>query len=431
MEKVGDGWRMVDPDGFAWWSAGLDAVRPTIEAVTDGLGSALAERPEGPAYEGCLGERLGLPYVNYLGVNLRRAFGADWEAKWATIAMSQLRRLGFNTVANWSRWDYAQQAGLPYVRALEWKHQPVARIYRDFPDVFDPMFQREAEEFAQQLEATKDDPALVGYFMMNEPTWGFSSECPAAGMLFTHESSHTRQHLAEFLRGRYGTDERLATAWEMDVGFEQVPAGIWKMPLTAAATADLEAFSTLMIDRLFTTLAKACRAVDGNHLNLGIRYASAPPAWAIAGMKAFDVFSMNCYQECVPDDLGEKISRVLDRPVIIGEWHFGALDAGLPSTGIGHVPTQADRGKAYRVYLEDAAAKPWCVGVHYFTMYDQSAIGRFDGENYNIGFFDVCNRRYDDLAMAARQSHERLYRVRSGEVMPYRDRPRYLPKVFS
>ena len=66
----------------------------------------------------------------------------------------------------------------------------------------------------------------------------------------------------------------------------------------------------------------------------------------------------------MPDDLGEKICRVVDRPLMIGEWHFGALDVGLPSTGIGHVPTQADRGKAYRVYLEDAAAKPWCVGVH-------------------------------------------------------------------
>ena len=116
---------------------------------------------------------------------------------------------------------------------------------------------------------------------------------------------------------------------------------------------------------------------------------------------------------------------------MVGEWHFGALDAGLPSTGIGHVPSQVDRGKAYRVYLEDAAAKPWCVGVHYFTMYDQSAIGRFDGENYNIGFFDVCNRPYEDLAVAARRSHEGMYKLRSGEKQPYDDRPQYLPKVFS
>ncbi len=266
---------------------------------------------------------------------------------------------------------------------------------------------------------------------MNEPTWGFSSECPAAGMLFTHERSHTRDRLAAHLQQRYGTDTALAAAWKMHVSFQAVRAGIFHAALTAPATADLEAFSTVMADRLFATLSRACRQVDPNHLDLGIRYASSPPAWALAGMTSFDVFSINCYQETVPADLGERICRVVDRPLMIGEWHFGALDVGFPSTGIGHVPTQSDRGKAYRVYLEDAAARPWCVGVHYFTMYDQSMVGRFDGENYNIGLFDVCNRPYEEMTAAARCSHERMYRLRAGEVAPYADRPQYLPKVFS
>jgi hypothetical protein len=125
-----------------------------------------------------------------------------------------------------------------------------------------------------------------------------------------------------------------------------------------------------------------------------------------------------------------KISAMLDLPIMIGEWHFGALDAGLPSCGIGHVPDQEGRGKAFRVYLEDAAAKPWCVGAHYFILYDQSAIGRFDGENYNIGFLDVCNRPYELLAHAARASHARLYQVANGESTPYDDKPEYLPLIF-
>jgi len=79
---------------------------------------------------------------------------------------------------------------------------------------------------------------------------------------------------------------------------------------------------------------------------------------------------------------------------------------------------------------EDAAAKPWCVGVHYFTLYDQSALGRFDGENYNIGFVDTCHRPYEPLVEAARESHERLYRLASGEAEPFADAPEYLPKLF-
>jgi hypothetical protein len=117
-------------------------------------------------------------------------------------------------------------------------------------------------------------------------------------------------------------------------------------------------------------------------------------------------------------------------PIMIGEWHFGALDVGLPASGIGHVPDQVSRGKAFRFYLEDAAAKPWCVGVHYFILYDQSALGRFDGENYNIGFLDVCNRPYEPLAEAARTSHERLYQVAAGKAPPYGDQPVYLPLLF-
>ena len=103
---------------------------------------------------------------------------------------------------------------------------------------------------------------------------------------------------------------------------------------------------------------------------------------------------------------------------------------GLPASGLGHVRDQQARGKAYRVYVEDAAAKPWCVGVHYFTLYDESAMGRHDGENYNIGFLDVCNRPYEPLAGAARASHERLYRVAAGELRPYDEAPEYLPKLF-
>ncbi|HXK95129.1 MAG TPA: hypothetical protein PKV38_15760, partial [bacterium] len=80
--------------------------------------------------------------------------------------------------------------------------------------------------------------------------------------------------------------------------------------------------------------------------------------------------------------------------------------------------------------VEDAAANPCCVGTHYFTLYDQSAMGRFDGENYNIGFVDVCNQPYVPLADAARKCHERLYALAAGQAQPYTDEPEYLPRLF-
>lgn len=407
-------------------------MRVDTDAAYGGLEQALSwlPDPDGP-FAAIYQQGLEGPTVNYLAANLIRAFGPDtWYENWAIIALGELRRLGFNTVANWSDWPIAQRAGFPYVRPLhpEFRHTPT--IFRDFPDVFDERFARDAALFAEQLRSTAEDPAMIGYFLMNEPTWGFAAETPAAGMLFNTSECAARVALYDWLRQKYGDDNAFSAAWEMSVMLEAVKEGIWRIPLTAAAQADLAAFSEIMVEMLFKGLSDACKRVDPNHLNLGVRYYTVPPWWAVNGMRHFDLFSMNCYQERVPAGQTQEISQSLNMPVMIGEWHFGALDVGLPGSGIGHVRDQAARGQAFRVYVENAAALPWCVGVHYFTLYDESALGRFDGENWNIGFFDVCNRPYEPLAQAARLTHERLYPVAAGQIAPYNEAPEYLPRLF-
>jgi hypothetical protein len=431
-QQDGGRWWLVDPDGCAFWSSGLDNVRVDVETAVDGLETALAWLPDrqGP-YAAAWSQPRRTPMFSYLAANLIRAFGPqDWYAQWAAITLGELQRLGFNSVANWSDWQIASRAGFPYVRPLSEREVNLPRVYRDFPDVFHPGFPEAAAAYAEPLRASASDPALIGYFLMNEPTWGFAQETPAAGMLFNTPTSASRVALGKFLRERYGTQTSLAAAWRLPVTFADIEEGAWETPLTPAARRDLADFSEVMVERYFGGLSAACRVVDPNHLNLGIRYYTVPPDWALAGMRHFDVFSMNCYRPRLPAEEMAHISALLDQPILIGEWHFGALDAGLPGSGIGHVPDQAARGQAFRLYLEDAAAKPWCVGVHYFTLYDQSALGRFDGENYNIGFLDVCNRSYEPLAAAAQASHARLYRLAAGEVQPFAEAPDYLPLLF-
>ena len=225
-------------------------------------------------------------------------------------------------------------------------------------------------------------------------------------------------------------DALLARAWGMDVKLAEVAEGEWRKHLTPAAETDLAEFSTVMVEKLFTGLSDACRSVDPNHLNLGVRPHAIPPRWALEGMRCFDVFSINCYRPRIRAEF-EQLSAYVERPILVGEWHFGALDVGLTCAGLACVRDQESRARAYRVYLEDAAATPWCIGAHWFQMYDESMLGRTDGENYNFGFFDVCNQLYQPLGSAARESHERLYRVAAGEVEPYRDAPEYLPPLYS
>jgi hypothetical protein len=428
----GTRWWLLDPDGHPFWSTGLDSVRVDTAASYDGLEGALGWKPptDGP-YRGVWDQRDdGRGSVNYLAANFVRVFGSGWYDRWSTIALGELKRLGFNTVANWSDWKIARAAGIPYVRPLEWTLRDAPFVFRDFPDVFDPRFDSDAGRFADQLAETRDDRAFIGYFLMNEPTWGFAKESPAAGMLFNTPRCATRTRMREFLAAKYETDAALARAWRLQTTLAAVGEGEWTTTLTPQAEADMAEFSAHMVEKFFGALSASCRRVDPNHLNLGIRYHTTPPPWAIAGMRAFDVFSMNCYEARVKAEEMTRIADMLRMPVMVGEYHFGALDVGLPASGIGHVKTQADRGRAYRVYVEDAAARPWCVGVHYFIMYDQSALGRFDGECYNIGFFDVCNQPYQELCAAARLSHERLYDVALGKQAPFDEAPEYLPKLF-
>ncbi len=427
----GGRWWLVDPAGCAFWSAGMDCVRAGISGACRGIEDALSWMPprDGEFADIYKDSPLCGTMIDYLTANFVRAFGPLWRGPWGEIALSQLRKSGFNTVANWSDWEMARAAGFPYVRPLSLTFEHTPMVYRDFPDVFAPSFTRDANDFAQQLKTTASDPAFIGYFLMNEPTWGFAQETPAEGMLFVGESSHTRQKLGKFLAAKYHNDAGLCAAWGFATTLEAVSQGRWTHRLTPAAAADMEAFSGLMVERLFAALTEACRKVDPNHLNLGCRYYTVPPAWAIDAMAVFDVFSVNCYQKRVPADLGEASVR-LGKPVMIGEWHFGALDVGLPASGIGHVADQQARGQAFRVYVENAAALPWCVGVHYFTHYDEPVIGRFDGENWNIGFYDVCSHPYEPLVAAARVTHERLYDIATGHLVPYNDLPEYLPLLF-
>ncbi len=426
----GQRWWLVDPQGQLFWSSGCDCVRPGVTAAYETLDTALPDPPPTDGPFAAAHEQPGKRF-NHMLANLIHAFGPErWQTQWEALAMGQLKAFGFNTVANWSDWRAASRARFPYVRPLTLRFERTPRVFRDFPDVFDPAIGEDLAAFGQQLAESADDPAMIGYFLMNEPTWGFAELTPAEGMLVNSVDSHTRRELGNWLQQRHGSDEVLARAWEMPVTLAQIARGPFDARPSDAAKAELQAFSTIMARRLFDMISQAARRVDANHLNLGVRYHTVPPAWCLEAMTSFDVFSMNCYRETVPAEQVARVAELLGRPVMIGEWHFGALDVGLPATGIGHVPDQHARGQAYRRYLEHAASLPACIGVHWFTLYDQSALGRPDGEGYNIGFIDVAGRPYPPLADAARQAHERMHAIADGQVAPTTEAPQYLPRLF-
>ena len=167
----------------------------------------------------------------------------------------------------------------------------------------------------------------------------------------------------------------------------------------------------------------ASRHHDPNHLILGLRFGGGvPPAEMLRACKVFDVYSLNVYATQVSPKTLEEIYRVTGRPIIVGEFHFGVPGRGL-APGLVQVRDQAERGVAYRYYVEQAAAFPAFIGTSWFQWVDQPCTGRMDGENYNIGLVDVTDRPYVDLVEAMRTTHRRLQDVHAGTTPPFDKKP--------
>ena len=238
---------------------------------------------------------------------------------------------------------------------------------------------------AEQCAPRKVDPWLLGYFVANEPPWpGREIEIAAA-----------------ILEGPTNAIQRELKAW--------------------LATDDTRArrreFVESCVGKFLDTVNAAIRRHDPNHLNLGLRFGSTPSEAMLRASRGFDVFSMNSYGFEVNRQRLDAAYRVTGKPILIGEFHFGTPGRGL-AAGLVQCANQEERGVAYRYYVEQAAAHPALVGAHWFEWIDEPNTGRFDGENYNIGFVDITDRPYAELVAAAKATHARLLDVHSGKAPP-------------
>jgi beta-galactosidase GanA len=299
------------------------------------------------------------------------------------------------------------------------------------PDVFSPEYAEDAERCAESLRPLAQDSYLIGYFLANEPTWAFGNYNLGEMVLASHEPLATKERLIAFLSDRYAGDvERLSAAWNHSFdSFGELRRPMSRAgSLSPAAETDLREFSPVLIDEYIRVPASAAHRVMPNHLSLGLRWAWVASDAFYAGSKYFDVFSINCYQMRPNAAEMHKHSKITGLPVMIGEFHAGALDVGLPANALRGVADQHARGQFYRWYIEHAAAIPELVGAHYFQWGDQPVLGRFDGESLNIGLVDVCNRPYSEMIDAIKVTHRRLYDLCAGTVEPTADQPIEMPR---
>ncbi len=383
VEKIDGKWWFVDPEGHLFFSAGSTGIH------TGGSFARIEGREY--AYEAFPPESLiqsdsRIEKASFYGWNLQRRYGDNWYEKWKEITFRRMDSWGLNTIANWSDENLGQSHRKAYVATLRgWGFSAETM---GMPDVYDPNYAAEIDEAAKrQCSPLKDDPYLLGYFVGNEPPWP-GREMDLIQVILEGDDTPMKSALQKYLAEGDTPERRVSFVYDTYIKF-------------------------------ITTVNSAIKKYDPNHLNLGLRFGGNPPDEIIKASSdvGFDVFSLNIYGYETYKDRLERIDNFTGLPIVIGEFHFGTPGRGL-APGLAQTLNQEERGVAYRYYVENAAAHHSVVGTHWFQWWDQPSTGRYDGENYNIGFVSVTDVPYNELIEAAKTTHQRIKDIHLGNVNP-------------
>jgi hypothetical protein len=428
-EKLKAKWWLVDPEGRPFFSHGVDCVQMLDTTPTAGRDRWFQDFP-GRAPE--LAEFLSRGYAlkghyagqspecfAFAGANLKRKYGPDWRAANRQVIQRRLRAWGLNTIGNWSDEATRLMRQTPYTDAIG---SDAARLiagsegyWGKFPDVFDASF---AESLRRDMAARRGksagDPWCIGYFSDNEMSWGDDVSLALAALRSGPDQAAKRAFVAD-LKAKYGQAGsadagigRLNAAWGASYASWDALLEDRQAPARDKARADLEAFYTRAAEQYFRTVRDIIKAVAPNQLYLGCRFAWVNPRAAAAAAKFCDVVSYNLYRRSIADF---RFNGGADVPLLVGEFHFGALDRGMFHTGLVPVADQEARARAYKDYVLGALRHPQFVGCHWFQYQDEPVTGRvYDEENYQIGFVDVADTPYAELVRASREVGEGLYR---------------------
>lgn len=425
-EKVDGKWWLVDPQGKLFWSHGIDCVRWSngTTPITDrkhwfrdlpGPDSPFRQF-YGRAGWAPHGYYQGREYETYnlTAANLLRKYGEEWKPLFTELCHRRLRSWGLNTIANWSDSEIYLQRKTPYVVSISPQSRAIegsSGYWGKFPDPFDARLRQSLRERMRGERGTSaGDPWCIGYFVANELSWGDELSLALATLASPPDQPAKRAFLDD-LRQKYGTIEKLNEAWSSQYASWDALRDATETPDKQKAEADLAAFYTRIAEEYFRTCRDAVKEAAPNQLYLGCRFAWVNDRAVRASAGFCDVISFNKYTFRVDDF---KLPAGIDMPAVIGEFHFGALDRGMFHTGLRQTANQDERANAYRSYVEGALDNPCLVGTHWFQFGDQATTGRGDGENYQIGFLDICDTPYTETIAACRQVGYKLYERRLG-----------------
>ncbi|MEZ4773303.1 MAG: hypothetical protein R3D00_08975 [Bacteroidia bacterium] len=342
VEKQGDRWWIIDPEGNPFIHKGVAVFRP-----------GRSENQKAA---------------------LKSEYGTDRD--WVREETSFLKDHGFNGTGAWSNVDLMRENEAPLVYSVivnpmgAYKSQHKKKFggkyeaagwqgYRyDLAMVFDPEFDIFVESEISKIAKYKNDTYLLGYFTDNELPW--------VNDALDRHLKYLGKNEAGYIAAKKWLDER---------------KGKNASPDDITAEDRLE-FSGFYFETYIKKVADAIRKYDPNHLYLGCRFNQEkeelqnPKIFEVAG-KYMDIVSINHYRKWEPvQPLMQDWEKWSGKPFLITEWYTKGEDSGLPNrTGAGwNVPTQLDRGYFYQNFTIELLKSKSCVGWHWFTYQDNDPL---------------------------------------------------------
>lgn len=404
-EKFRGKWYLVDPSGRLFFSRGINSIRYS-DVLTGGTG---AEK----FFEGKSTRKNGK--FGFTSENLKKKYGENYRERFGRFMMRRMADWGFNTLGNWSAHDICRMRQHPYVVNLPLPSGLPRLAKGGFYDVFDPAFEPGMQKiFSKEFDWCKNDPWCIGIFIGNELRFSNRKRSLGTDALTASPQTAAKKELFRDLQKKYTSIASLNRAWKTRFTDWKELMQLRELPAGNAWKKDIDDFFEKSVRRFFAVSKAVIKSNSPNTLYLGSRlfvgYDYRNERLNHAAGEYWDVVSYNLYQPHYDHFAPHGLPDV---PVIITESSIGGCRArggwGIHSDP-GLMPDA--RKEAFLCQYESAARHPNIVGIHFFCLFDQPVLGRWDGENCDFGLLDITDSPYTDVVKANREFSERLYEFR-------------------
>jgi len=417
-EKYKGSWWFIDPEGYLFWSYGVDTVgidfagQTPLErdpSVFQGL-PAKDDNQFGQFYvkldvEENYSKLEDVPHYDFTRANLYRKYGKDWNNIYAKQDVKRLQYCNINTIGAWSDDEIVAQKKIPYTAMV---HYEYAFAAQKLPDPFNPETRKGLHKALNEYPVPfKNDPLCLGAFVNNELHWTNTSRDLITSILsYEQADTEVKKVFRNWLKEKYTTVTALNEAWKTRFGaWDDLLKVTDESMFAKAETSDCSALTTLFAEAFFKMVTEELDSYSPGTLYLGCRFNVAPPEVIKTIAKYADVVSANIYS--YNPESGRY--SVMDKPILITEFHFVNVLGNNLGSGLRSAQNAVQQGRLFREYITRAVEHPQIIGVHWFQWRDQNVGGRYDGENYDVGFFDVADIPNEQLIRAAEECGRNLY----------------------